>query len=90
MPGKMIPDEIKQCHVLKAIESIRTDKVSVPNRNRSTGYDLVYKGKTYPPKFVIGLARHYAMKRNISTKGFRGGSEANNFLGERGFYIHPK
>ncbi len=50
----MIPRELKEDHILQAIE--RIDDTGVPPRRKSRRYDLVFEGKRYPPKYVISLA----------------------------------
>ncbi|MCB0534786.1 MAG: hypothetical protein KDD14_21455 [Saprospiraceae bacterium] len=50
----MIPTNIKKQHLLQAIAEI--DRYGVPSYQQSTGYDLVYKNKLYPPKLVVQIA----------------------------------
>ena len=61
-----IPKNIKKEHVLKAIEKI--DKEKIPDNASSKFYDLIYNGKTYPPKLVLSYANTFvngeALDRN--------------------------
>ncbi|MEI7502878.1 MAG: EVE domain-containing protein, partial [Paludibacter sp.] len=55
----MIPKNITEANIIKAIENIDSNGIQYPLTN-SKKYDLVYNGKTYPPKLVISLANEYA------------------------------
>jgi len=45
----------------------------------STGYDLVYQGKHYPPKAVLGIAGRYALNRELGPEHFSGGENSTCF-----------
>lgn len=63
---------------MEAIKYI--DENGVPDRNTSTGYELVTgDGKKYPPKYVIAVARHLATGDDIVTDDFNA-VEARTFL----------
>ena len=49
----MIPSNIKKKHVLRAICEIDADGVS--NGRDSRKFKLAYRGKLYPPKYVISF-----------------------------------
>ena len=89
----MIPNEIGKEHILSAIKEI--GKSGIPERRKSTKYDLVYNGKRYPPKYVISIANKY-LKSNklmyeLPANEFNGGySEANKFIIALGFNIQKK
>ena len=86
-----IPKEISKEHVLAALKYI--DKNDVPNVNKSYRYDLVVtkdgKRKTYPPKYVIAVARHLAIGGIITTNGFNA-IEAKNKLRHLEFDVAAK
>lgn len=58
----------------------------------STGYDLVYQGRRYPPKAVLGLAAKHASGIALGPKDFSGGEASSCFrvLRRAGFKIEPK
>ena len=84
----MIPNFIEREHIIKAIQAIDID--GIPEIYQSTKFDLLYEGKTYPPKYVISLAGFFASGEMFSHKLFSGGDEANNFLSSLGFKIANK
>lgn len=84
----MIPKNIKREHVLRAIDLI--DKFGVPKGRLSKKFYLIYKGKKYPPKYVISLANEFANGYKLSPKEFSGGRETNTFLRRLGFKIEEE
>lgn len=68
------------------------DENGVPDKNKSTQYELVTKeGKKYPPKYVIAIAEHIAYDTNIDTNIEDYNSiSAINFLRNKGFTIETK
>lgn len=68
------------------------DKNGVPDKNKSTQYELVTKeGKKYPPKYVIAVAEHIAYGTNINTNNdYYNSISANNYLSKKGFTIETK
>lgn len=81
----MIPTVIKKEHVLKAIEFI--DKNGVPKNRLSKKFFLIYKGRKYPPKYVVSLAYKFVSGRELDPERFSGGIETNTFLRKLGFKI---
>lgn len=81
-----IPQNITKVHLLQAIKLI--DKDGVPARRKSTGYDVLYEGKLYPPKYVLAIAN--TLVNNEELRDFSGGKESNHFLEQRGFKILSK
>jgi hypothetical protein len=75
-------------HVLKAIEEI--DKLGVPKGRISRRYVLEYRGRFYPPKYVVSLANKYANGYELDPSEFSGGMETNSFLRGLGFNIVEK
>jgi hypothetical protein len=81
----MIPKNIKQVHVLKAIREI--DRKGIPKDRESKKFVLVYERKYYPPKYVVSLANKYANGVELDSSKFSGGQETNRFLAKLGFKI---
>jgi hypothetical protein len=82
----MIPKNINHDHIIRAIQS--TKKNNFPVREESTGYDLIFDGRRYPPKRIIRVANNYANGKEL--RGFHGGGETNNYLTRLGFVIVEK
>jgi hypothetical protein len=81
----MIPGNIARDHILKAIREI--DGQGVPRGRSPRKFHLVFKGKEYPPKYVISLANKYTNGEVLDSEEFSGGNESNEFLRSRGFTI---
>jgi len=81
----MIPKNIKEEHVIKAIEEV--ERVGIPKDRSSKKYLLEFNGKQYPPKYVISLANKYANGKELNSSEFSGGKETNDFLKTLGFNI---
>jgi len=85
----LIPkDQISKQNILDAIAEI--DRNGVPEDRKAIGFDLIYQGKAYPPKFVLSLATKYATGKELSPDKFSGGEETNTFLAGMGFEINPR
>ncbi|MGB8907225.1 MAG: hypothetical protein WCC84_00610 [Candidatus Cybelea sp.] len=57
----------------------------------TTTYELVAKGRRYPPKAVLGAAYEFATGKKLSPGDFEGGkSGAVRVLEKLGFTIQPK
>lgn len=83
-----IPKNISKDNILEAIKYI--DEKGVPDKNKSTKYELVTKsGNRYPPKYVIAVANHLVNHEDISTEGFNA-VEAKDFLERLSFVIETK
>jgi hypothetical protein len=82
---RMIPKNIKQQHVIQAIDEI--ERSGVRYHRESVRYNLIYQGKPYPPKYVLSIANKYANGRELEPSEFSGGVETNDFLRELGFSI---
>ena len=81
----MIPKNIKKEHILIAIEKI--ERARIPKGRSSKKFILEYRGKHYPPKYVISLANKYVSGKELDSSEFSGGQETNNFLKRLGFDI---
>lgn len=77
-------------HVHRAIAEI--DQHGVPADAESTGYDLLYLTKRYPPKLVLSNAAKFASGEEFSRSEFTGGEDSAAFrlLRSLGFEIVPK
>ena len=90
MTDKELFKDITKEAVLKAIKTI--DEEGYPSNRKSSTYDLVYEGTSYPPKYIISLAGYFTNKHFISHKEFSGGEDSLSFtvLRDMGFTILPK
>lgn len=84
----MIPQNIKRKHILRAIQDI--EKLGFPKSRISRKFVLEYKGKTYPPKYLISLANKHANGKELRPTIFNGGTESNEFLRHLGFTVEKK
>ncbi|WML53329.1 hypothetical protein RCG17_01075 [Neobacillus sp. PS3-12] len=84
----MIPESISRKDILKAIDEI--DKKGIPTKRKSTKFQLSFKGKCYPPKYIISIAHMYSSGFELDPQEFSGGDESNKFLIKRGFNIISK
>ena len=77
--------KLSEQNILDALKYI--DEHGVPNKNKSTIYNLVSNdGKKYPPKYVIAVAANLATGRDIKTDDFNA-VEAKSFFETRGYTI---
>lgn len=81
----MIPSNITRNHILKALHRIEIN--GVPDRRGSRKFQISYKGKLFPPKYVISLANFYANGKELQPSEFSGGEETNTFLNKVGFEV---
>jgi 5-methylcytosine-specific restriction protein B len=65
----IIPKNITEEHVLQAIQDIDENGIKYP-LTKSKKYDLVYNGKTYPPKYTISIANQFANGKYLTHKEF--------------------
>jgi hypothetical protein len=84
----MIPKNINKDHILAAIAEI--DKNGIPSGRNATKYHLIYKGKPFPPKYIISLANKYANGTVLKSNEFNGGKETNDFLARYEFHVSSK
>ena len=86
----MIPKNINRNHLEKAIEEI--DREGVRKGRHSSTYDLVYNGKSYPPKLVLSIANRFANGSELNANDFGGGNDTPAFelLKKEGFEIVEK
>lgn len=84
----MIPRNICREYILKAIDEIEVK--GVPKGRKPKKFYLWYKGKDYPPKYVVSLANMFANGTELSPSLFSGGKEVNGFLTGLGFQVGRK
>src|SRR4051794_14872232 len=90
-PTTGIPDGITRDDVLQAIDDY--DAGTVDHRFRaSLLYDLVYDGKRYPPKALVGLAARRLRGRPLEPNEFSAGEDSRCFatLRNLGFVVEKK
>jgi len=83
-------NQITKEHILAAIKEI--DEQGIRSGRHSSTYDLVYEGKSYPPKLVISIANRYATGTELDSSTFAGGlgTDAFKLLEKLDFKIVPK
>lgn len=81
----MIPPNITREHIIQALDEIRNNEI--PWHRESVRWCILYNGKEFPPKYVIGVANRFANGVELGPHEFSGGDETNSFLTERGFEI---
>jgi len=84
----MIPDNITKEDIKTALKEI--DEQGISKERKSSVYNLIYEGKTYPPKLVISIANRYTNGIELDSNKFSGGQETNEFLKTKGFEISQK
>jgi hypothetical protein len=56
----------------------------------TTTYELVWEGRSYPPKAILGTAYEFATGQRLAPGDFEGGkSGAVKVLGRLGFTVQP-
>lgn len=86
-----IPKGITKEHVLRALATL--DAGEPHEFGESTRYDLVHKGRMYPPKAVVGIAANFVVGQPLHPSDFSGGEgagQANAVLAALGFSIVEK
>jgi hypothetical protein len=89
----MIPKGITADHIRLALKDL--DEGQVSHRfGESTGYDMLFEGRRYPPKAIVGLAARHLPGRSapLTPDDFSGGEESSCFrlLRKLGFQVVPK
>ena len=72
-----VPSNITKEHLLKAIE--RIDNEGIVKGSQSSTYDLLFKGKRYPPKLVVSFANVYANGEELIRGEFDSGENTPSF-----------
>ena len=81
---------IRKKHVLAALKDL-DQGVKHPFHD-STGYDLIYRGRRYPPKAILGLAAKHSSNASLRPRDFSGGEKSKcvRILRTAGFEVEPK
>jgi 5-methylcytosine-specific restriction protein A len=82
-----LPTSIPQ---IRIVDAIRSFDAGAPHRfGRSTTYDVLYEGRRYPPKAIVGLAAEAITGRSFGPNDFSGGLDSKCFkiLWDAGFEI---
>jgi len=85
-----IPEGISYEDLIVAIHAL--DSGAEHAFGQSTGYDVIHKGKIYPPKAIVGLAAQRILGRPLGPYDFKGGLNTKCFriLLSHGFQITAK
>jgi hypothetical protein len=86
-----IPRSITREHVLQAIEQL--DRGVTHPFGPSVDYDLIYEGRKYPPKAVVGIAAELATGARLGPADFSAGEgpgQANAVLRDLGFQVERR
>ena len=84
-------DNITKDQIIKAINEIDLNPSARVGRASST-YDLIFNGKFYPPKLVVGIANRFANGTELKPNEFEGGENTKTFelLKKHGFVVNKK
>jgi 5-methylcytosine-specific restriction protein B len=86
-----IPRGIRREHVDEALRRLASGEKHSFGRERT--WQVLYEGKPYPPKAVVGIAAEVATGEPLTHKDFRGGElpgQANALLRSLGFQVTAK
>tara|TARA_R110002072_G_scaffold247825_1_gene406957 strand:- start:2248 stop:2874 length:627 start_codon:yes stop_codon:yes gene_type:complete len=72
-----IPDGITEDHIINAIRAL--DRGVEHQFGDSTGYDVLYDGRRYPPKAVVGIAASNIIGKQLGPYDFKGGLKSKCF-----------
>jgi hypothetical protein len=88
-------DDVRRDEVLRAIKEY--DRLgpqqffSEHGFAPTTTYDLVWEGRSYPPKAILGTAYEFATGKRLASGDFEGGkSGAVRVLAALGFDVEPR
>ena len=83
----LAPSQLTRDHVLRALRQIDRETLPLPP---STVYDLVYKGRRYPPRPVAQLAYRLATDQPDATWPLPAGAPTNSLLEQLDFTVAAK
>ena len=88
-------DRVTRDHVVRAVQEydrLGPEKFFAAHGFApTTTYDLVWDGRHYPPKAILGTAYEFATGQRLASGDFEGGkSGAVKVLGQLGFTVHPR
>lgn len=78
---------VRKEYVVEALEEMISTN---PRLNNSTGYDLIYKEKKFPPKEVVRLAAQKQGIEGWKEYSLNGGEPVNKYFKKMGFEIRSK
>jgi predicted restriction endonuclease len=84
----MIPKQITAENIKQAIDYISVNQV--PAERKSKGYDLVYEGEPFPPKYLISLAAEFSHYGQFFHHASFNSTEARKYLSNLSFDIQKK
>jgi len=64
----MIPGEILRPHLLEAAKII--DREGIPDRRKSTKYNVLVNQRKYPPKYLVAIASKLATGKTIPSQAY--------------------
>src|SRR5437762_986979 len=88
---KSIPKGLTKDYVLRALADL--DQGTQHPFGQPTGYELLYNGRRYPPKAVVGIAVKHLTGDLLGPEDFSGGEgpgQANFVLRNLGFKVIEK
>jgi hypothetical protein len=88
-------DDVTRTEVLRAMkegDGLGPEQFfSVHGFAPTTTYELVWEGRRYPPKAILGTAYEFAIGKRLASGDFEGGkSGAVRVLGKLGFTVAEK
>lgn len=88
--GDQIPNGITSQNILDAIKALQQGHKHA--FGDSTGYDVLYQGKRYAPKAVVGFASKFRTGMQLGPYDFKGGLDSKCFrvLEKNGFEVVTK
>lgn len=87
---KSYPELIRASHIRKAAAS--WDAGEAKGFRQSLRYDVLIKGRPYPPKAIVGIAHEFAVGSPLKSRQFAGAKDGtwHKVLKREGFAIVPK
>lgn len=80
----MIPKELNSEHFEKA--ALEIDTLGVPSERNSVHYDVLIKGKRYPPKYIVSLATKFVAGKEYPASSFSA-VEAINYFSSKDYKV---
>ena len=73
----LILEEITRENIIDAIQEFDT---GIEHQfGKSTGYDVLFEGRRYPPKAIVGIAAKYVINKQLGPYDFKGGLKSKCF-----------
>ncbi|WP_052701740.1 hypothetical protein [Marinomonas sp. S3726] len=67
----LILEEITRENIIDAIQEF---DIGIEHQfGKSTGYDVLFEGRRYPPKAIVGIAAKYVINKQLGPYDFKGG-----------------